>query len=146
MSNQIKAEAKRLGFYACGIARAEPVENESVREFKEWINKGGHAGMQYLEHHEDLRFDPRLLVPGTKSIVCVALNYSPHKHVKGFADYAIGRDYHDIVKQKLHELATYIYGVGNQSTRYRAFSDSAPILERYWAQRAGIGLWDETTC
>ena len=105
LSHEIKAEALRLGFSACGIARAEPVDEATAAAFREWLQSGGHATMQYMENYEDKRLDPRLLMPGVKSIICVALNNTPETPVKGFANYAIGKDYHDIVKQKLHQLA-----------------------------------------
>ena len=105
LSHEIKAEALRLGFSACGIARAEPVDEATAAAFREWLQSGGHATMQYMENYEDKRLDPRLLMPGVKSIISVALNYTPETPVKGFANYAIGKDYHDIVKQKLHQLA-----------------------------------------
>ena len=113
--------------------------------------------MQYMENYEDKRLDPRLLMPGVKSIICVALNYAPSQPVKGFANYAIGKDYHDIVKQKLYQLAQILAPLtppmggspnlteslpqgGGREGAFRAFSDSAPILERYWAMKAGLGF------
>ena len=161
LSHEIKAEALRLGFSACGIARAEPVDEATAAAFREWLQSGGHATMQYMENYEDKRLDPRLLMPGVKSIISVALNYTPETPVKGFANYAIGKDYHDIVKQKLHQLAQILaplqlppiggepyaanqeaspFGGGREGAPFRAFSDSAPVLERYWAMKAGLGF------
>ena len=157
LSHKIKAEALRLGFSACGIAKAEPVDAETARAFRNWLRQGGHATMQYMENYEDKRLDPRLLMPGVKSIICVALNYAPSQPVKGFANYAIGKDYHDIVKQKLYQLAQILAPLtpplggspnlteslpqgGGREGAFRAFSDSAPILERYWAMKAGLGF------
>ena len=140
LSHEIKAEALRLGFSACGIARAEPVDEATAAAFREWLQSGGHATMQYMENYEDKRLDPRLLMPGVKSIISVALNYTPETPVKGFANYAIGKDYHDIVKQKLHQLANSSLFTLHSSLNYRAFSDSAPVLERYWAMKAGLGF------
>ena len=139
-SHEIKAEALRLGFSACGIAKAEPVDAETAAAFRNWLHEGGHATMQYMENYEDKRLDPRLLMPGVKSIISVALNYTPAQPVKGFANYAIGKDYHDIVKQKLYQLANSSLITHHSSLQYRAFSDSAPILERYWAVKAGLGF------
>ena len=161
-SHEIKAEALRLGFSACGIAKAEPVDAETAAAFRNWLHEGGHATMQYMENYEDKRLDPRLLMPGVKSIISVALNYTPAQPVKGFANYAIGKDYHDIVKQKLYQLAKILAplqlppvgGVPQTANKeasptggglegaphFRAFSDSAPILERYWAVKAGLGF------
>ena len=138
LSLTIKAEAKNLGFFACGIAQADAVDPAVVASYKKWIGNGDHATMAYLENYPDKRFDPRLLMPGLKSIVSVALNYAPASHLPEgepqFAAYALGKDYHDVVKNKLHQLAD---GIG--IAEYRAFCDSAPILERYWAVKAGLG-------
>ena len=145
LSHKIKAEALRLGFSACGIAKAEPVDAKTAQAFRQWLRQGGHATMQYMENYEDKRLDPRLLMPGVKSIICVALNYAPSQPVKGFANYAIGKDYHDIVKQKLYQLAQILAPLtpplggspnlteslpqgGGREGAFRAFSDSAPIL------------------
>ena len=145
-SSQIKAEALRLGFDACGIAKAEPIRQEVAEEFREWLRQGHHASMQYMENHLEKRLNPQLLMEGVRSIVCVALNYKPsaQQNQEGYqlAAYALGRDYHDIVKEKLHQLAAYIigqWGDEEQPISYRAFADSAPVMERYWAMQAGIG-------
>ena len=142
LSREIKAEALRLGFSACGIAKAEPVDTEAAKAFQSWIQRGGHATMQYMENYEDKRLDPRILMPGVKSIISVALNYAPSQPVKGFANYAIGKDYHDIVKQKLYKLAAFIVSLSSspEGVSFRAFTDSAPVLERYWAMKAGLGF------
>lgn len=145
-SSQIKAEALRLGFDACGIAKAEPIRQEVAEEFREWLRQGHHASMQYMENHLEKRLNPQLLMEGVRSIVCVALNYKPsaQQNQEGYqlAAYALGRDYHDIVKEKLHQLAAYIikqWEDEEQPICYRAFTDSAPVMERYWAMQAGIG-------
>ena len=138
LTEKIKAEAKGLGFFACGIAKAEAVDSGTADGYRRWIADGGHASMHYLADNIDKRLDPRLLMPGVKSIVCVALSYSPAKTIPAdqyqIAYYAYGKDYHDVMKQKLHALA-FACGI----TTYRAFCDTAPVLERYWAQRAGLG-------
>ena len=94
--------------------------------------------MDYMAHNIDKRLDPCLLMPGVKSIVCVALNYAPAERMPEgelqFAAYALGQDYHDIVKSRLHALAARL-----NTTTYRAFCDTAPVLERYWAAQAGLG-------
>ncbi len=137
-SDIIKAEARNLGFFACGIAKAEPVDNSYALMFKNWLSRKGHADMEYMSNNTDKRLDPRLIMDGLKSIVCVALNYAPSqtlpKEELQFATYALGHDYHDIVKRKLHTLAENL-GI----THYRAFCDTAPVLEQYWATKAGIG-------
>ena len=138
LTEKIKAEAKGLGFFACGIAKAEAVDSDTADGYRRWIADGGHASMHYLADNIDKRLDPRLLMPGVKSIVCVALSYAPAKTIPAdqyqIAYYAYGKDYHDVMKQKLHALASAC-GI----TTYRAFCDTAPVLERYWAERAGLG-------
>ena len=138
LTEKIKAEAKGLGFFACGIAKAEAVDSDTADGYRRWIADGGHASMHYLADNIDKRLDPRLLMPGVKSIVCVALSYAPAKTIPAdqyqIAYYAYGKDYHDVMKQKLRALASAC-GI----TTYRAFCDTAPVLERYWAQRAGLG-------
>lgn len=134
----IKSEALRLGFDICGIAKAEIVADDAVQAYNHWIDKGRHATMQYLERNCDKRFSPTLLVEGCKSIICVAMNYTPKQHIEGIADYAQGRDYHKVVKERLHLLLQSINSVC--TVQGRAFCDSAPVLERYWAVKAGIGF------
>ena len=134
-SEQIKAEAKALGFFACGIAKAAPVPASCADQFRRWLDAGGHADMDYMERNVEKRLDPTLLMPGVKSIVCVALNYAPGRKLPDgepqIASYALGQDYHDIVKSRLHTLASRL-GI----TAYRAFCDTAPVLERSCAEQA----------
>lgn len=144
LSNKIKAEALSLGFSACGIARAEAVSPDVAEGFMAWLDNGGHATMSYMENHLEKRLDPRLLVPGTLSIVSVALNYAPAQRLPEgeyqIAAYALGQDYHDIVKGKLRKLVEKVeLEEGGETKEIRVFSDSAPILERYWAVKAGLG-------
>ena len=138
MTAKIKAEARSLGFFTCGIARAEAVDSDTAEGYRRWIADGHHASMQYLADNIEKRLDPRLLMEGVKSIVCVALSYAPAERMPAdqyqIACYAYGKDYHDVMKRKLHALAAAC-GISN----YRAFCDTAPVLERYWAQRAGLG-------
>lgn len=138
LKDKIKAEASRLGFFVCGFARAEPVSEAMRRHYLGWLADGRNADMAYLGNNLDKRFDPRLLMPGVKTIVVVAQNYFPARRLPEgepqIADYALGLDYHDIVKQKLRQLAVTV-GIAD----YRAFVDTAPVLERYWAVRAGLG-------
>jgi epoxyqueuosine reductase len=137
-SDKIKAEAKDLGFFACGIARACAVDDITTKEFRQWIDNGCYAGMEYMTNYPDKRLDPRRLMPEVKSIICVALSYAPQKRLPSnsyqIAAYAYGNDYHEIVKSKLHKLAERL-----TLQHYRAFCDTAPILERYWAVKAGLG-------
>lgn len=138
LKDKIKAEASRLGFFVCGFARAEPVSEAMRGHYLGWLADGRNADMAYLGNNLDKRFDPRLLMPGVKTIVVVAQNYFPARRLPEgepqIADYALGLDYHDIVKQKLRQLAATV-GIAD----YRAFVDTAPVLERYWAVRAGLG-------
>ena len=133
---QITQTAHQLGFSACGIAPAHDVKKEVSDAYLQWIAQGHHAEMNYLAQHLDKRFSPSLLVPGTKSIVSVALNYFPPQRIPStnyqIATYALGADYHDVLKEKLSQLQDAIGGL-------RSFCDTAPILERYWAVQAGVG-------
>ena len=168
---EIKVEAERLGFFACGIARAEPVDAETAAAVRGWISKGSQATMDYMANYTEKRLNPCLLVPGTKSIVSLAMNYAPAQTMPEteyqLAAYAYGQDYHDVMKAKLRQLAALIANkfegesdseVGendgdstaittpktNETSEepvgeIRVFVDTAPVLERYWAQRAGLG-------
>lgn len=140
-SDEIKQFALSLGFDVCGICCAENSGQES--EYSDWLSQNCHADMTYLERNIDKRLDPRLLFDNAKSIICVALNYYPKEKmpdsVPQFAYYAYGTDYHDVVKGKLNQLFDFIKQRYPEVTG-RAFSDSAPILERYWAAQAGIGF------
>lgn len=133
----IKSEAARLGFSVCGIAKAETVSTETVEEYNKWIEDGKHGTMQYLQRNCDKRFDPTMLVEGCKSIIVAAMNYMPVKEVEGIAWYATGKDYHKAIKDRLYLLLQAIKDI--REVNGRPFCDSAPVLERYWAVRAGLG-------
>lgn len=139
----IKAKAQSLGFYTCGIARAEAIPASEYTQLELWLKQGKQGEMTYLERHLDLRRDPRLLVPGTETIIMVAMNYYPHIHqpegMLKVARYAYGRDYHKVIKKRLNQLLAYIQSEIAPECTGRAFADSAPLLERYWAEQAGIG-------
>lgn len=142
-SAQIKEYAYSLGFDACGICKAEEVEVEAQRHFEQWIANSYHADMGYMAKNEEKRLNPALLVEGARSIVCVALNYYPDvkqpEDYPQFAYYAYGKDYHDVVKAKLQKLYEYIQTI-ELSIEGRYFVDTAPMLERYWAAKAGLGF------
>lgn len=146
-AQQIKAEATRLGFYRCGLAPAEPVDETCADCYREWLARGAHAGMHYLEHHADKRFSPQALVPGARTIVSVALNYYPDIHLPAdslqLAWYAYGQDYHDVMKARLQALMQAIRRQLPPATadrlEGRCFCDTAPVPERYWAWRCGLG-------
>lgn len=161
-ADKIKAEALRLGFSACGMARAEAVDETTSEAFKSWCAQGMQAGMNYMENHADKRLDPRLLMEGTRAIVSVALNYYPARQLREdqyqFAWYAYGKDYHDIMKEKLQALQAFICrdhqsaAAPNLLSQHaplplqsRVFCDTAPVLERYWAHRAGLGWIGKNT-
>lgn len=142
ITEQIKAEALRLGFSACGIAPAEEVSPEARQALSNWLSEGRQADMHYMENYFEKRCDPRLLVEGCRSIISVALNYYPeqqlHEDQYQFAWYAYGKDYHDIMRNKLNALFSFI-NTNITPVNGRVFCDTAPLLERYWAWRAGLG-------
>ena len=139
----IQAEARRLGFEACGFAKAVPVSEEMAHVLDHWTSSGYHADMQYMERNRHLRLDPTQLVPGCQTLIVVALNYYPQQLLphEGYqiAYYAYGKDYHRVVKDKLLQLLTYVKALV-PGVEGRAFCDTAPLLERYWAVQAGIGF------
>ena len=148
-AKQIKAEALRLGFSACGVAPAEAVNKTVSNAFCHWHSHGMQAGMNYMGNHLEKRLDPRLLVEGTRSIVSVAHNYYPSRFLREdqyqFAWYAYGKDYHDIMKARLTALQEYISAHSPLPLQSRIFCDTAPVLERYWAWRAGLGWIGKNT-
>lgn len=145
-SEEIKQHALTLGFDACGICHADDSGKEA--HYQQWLSENCHADMEYLERNIDKRLDPRLLVENAKSIICVALNYYPQEklpsHVPQFAYYAYGQDYHDVVRGRLNQLFNFIQRRFPEASG-RCFSDSAPVLERFWAARAGLGFIGKNT-
>lgn len=139
----IQEEALRLGFSACGFAKAGPVGNDVARVIDCWTASGYHAGMGYMERNRHLRLDPTQLVPGCHTLIVTALNYYPKQLLpkEGYqiAYYAYGKDYHRVVKDKLYQLLAYIKTLVPAADG-RAFCDTAPLLERYWAVKAGLGF------
>jgi epoxyqueuosine reductase len=137
----IKNEALRLGFMACGISKAGFLEEEAPK-LEEWLKRGYHGEMKWMENHFDKRLDPTKLVDGAKSVITVLLNYYPSKQqnegAPKIAKYAYGEDYHFVIKRKLKELNHFI----NQEigeVNGRAFVDSAPVMDRAWAEKSGLG-------
>ncbi|MCK5816115.1 MAG: tRNA epoxyqueuosine(34) reductase QueG [Flavobacteriaceae bacterium] len=140
-SQLIKNEALRLGFSACGIAKATFLEKEAPR-LEGWLKNKYQGEMNYLENYFDKRLDPKLLVDGAKSVISLSFNYFPEKIQKKdsykLAKYAYGYDYHHVIKSKLKELYQFIQNeIGEIDGR--AFVDSAPVMERAWAEKSGIG-------
>lgn len=138
----LKNKAQELGFSHCGVAKAGFLEEEAPR-LEAWLKQHMHGQMHYMANHFDKRLDPSLLVPGAKSLVSLTYNYFPKKdfsqssHYK-IAKYAYGTDYHFVVKDKLRQLMQYMQETIGE-IEGRAFVDSAPVMERQWAQKAGIG-------
>ena len=137
----LKQEALRLGFSACGIAQARPVDEDTALAYRQWIAQGCHADMHYLANNIDKRLDPTLLLPGARSIIVVALNYTPPRRMPPseyrIADYALGKDYHDVMKQRLRQLWAILSSSPEDGL---ICVDTVPILERYWAWQAGLGF------
>lgn len=136
----IKSEAKRLGFLSCGISKAGFLEEDAPR-LEDWLNKQMNGQMTYMENNFDKRLDPTLLVDGAKSVVSLLLNYYPSEFKKDsykISKYAYGQDYHFVIKEKLNELLASIQSnIGEVSGR--AFVDSAPVLDKAWATKSGLG-------
>jgi epoxyqueuosine reductase len=141
-SQLIKAEAQKLGFLFCGISKAEFLEQEAPR-LENWLQKGMHGEMAYMENYFDKRLDPRLLVDGAKSVISLGLNYYSDNQqadpsAPKISKYAFGADYHTVIKEKLKQL---LYTINEQIGEVcgRAFVDSAPVLDKAWAKKAGLG-------
>ena len=149
LTSKLKEKAAELGFDACGVARAKALEDQRA-VLSGWLDKGHNAGMGYMANHFEKRLDPRKLVPGAKSVIVVAQNYYPANAMSSesyykVARYAYGKDYHSVVKKKLYNLAEFLTQTGGKHI-FRVFCDSAPVLERSWAQRAGLGNYGKNTC
>lgn len=144
----IKSQARSLGFAACGIAAARPVDGEAVARYGQWLERGHHGCLRWAAGHQDLRSDPSLLLDGAHTVISLALNYYPAQFqpqgTLRVAYYAYGRDYHEVMREKLTALARYIEQLTPCSTRVCV--DSAPVRERYWAQQAGIGFVGRNNC
>jgi epoxyqueuosine reductase len=138
----LKAEAKRLGFLSCGVSKAGFLEEEAPR-LEAWLKKNSHGKMQYMENHFDKRLDPTLLVEDSKSVVSLIYNYFPEDtqhdpEAPKISKYAYGRDYHFVIKDKLKQLLEFVKAEIGE-VHGRAFVDSAPILEKAWAKKSGLG-------
>lgn len=150
LAQALKQEARRLGFDACGLSRAEKLDEESYR-LEEWLRQGRHASMAWMENHFEKRTDPRLLVDGAKTVVSVLHNYfqedydeEPDSNVGRISRYAWGSDYHEILKEKLFLLFEWIRTeVGEVGGR--AFVDSAPVMDKAWARKSGLGWIGKST-
>lgn len=143
----IKSEAKRLGFLSCGISKAGFLEEEAPR-LEKWLNNNMNGQMSYMENHFDKRLNPTLLVDGAKSVISLLLNYYPsefqNEESYKISKYAYGQDYHFVIKEKLKELLHFIQTeIGEVSGR--AFVDSAPVLDKAWAAKSGLGWMGKNT-
>ncbi|MDO7173430.1 tRNA epoxyqueuosine(34) reductase QueG [Mariniflexile sp. AS56] len=140
-SQLIKTEAKRLGFLSCGVSKAEFLEEEAPR-LEKWLNKNMHGQMQYMENHFDKRLDPTKLVEDSKSVISLLLNYYPEEaqteNSFKLSKYAYGTDYHFVIKDKLKSLLNFIQEEIGE-VHGRAFVDSAPVLDKAWAAKSGLG-------
>ena len=140
-TEMIKAEAARLGFMSCGISKAEFLDKEAPR-LEQWLQEGRHGEMKYMENYFDKRLDPTRLVEGSKSVISLLLNYYPAEKQREdsykISKYAYGTDYHFVIKDKLKKLMQFIEEeIGEVDGR--AFVDSAPVLDKAWAAKSGLG-------
>ncbi len=140
-TKMIKTEAKRLGFLSCGISKADFLEEDAPR-LEKWLKQGMHGEMGYMANNFDKRLDPRLLVDGAKSVISLLLNYYPSQEQRDdtykISKYAYGQDYHHVIKSKLRQLHEFILEeIGEVNGR--AFVDSAPVLDKAWAAKSGLG-------
>ncbi len=137
----VKKLAADLGFGYCGIAKAIKLDDDA-RRLETWLNKGMQGSMRYMERYFDLRIDPCQLVPGAKSVITLLLNYFPkekqHDDAPKISKYAYGKDYHEVIRKKLNMFLDLIRKQIGE-IHGRGFVDSAPVLERTWAQRSGLG-------
>lgn len=146
-ASHIKAKAEQYDFLACGIAEAVPLYEDAHR-LERWLKQNQHAGMDYMERNFDLRIDVSKLVPNAKSVITLLYNYYPKEYQRQdsfkIAKYAYGKDYHKVIKQKLKHFTRELeQEIG--AFQYRFFVDSAPVLERSWAQRSGLGWIGKNT-
>jgi epoxyqueuosine reductase len=141
MTNIIKHTASGLGFDYCGIAKAQVLDDDA-RRLEQWLSKGMQGNMHYMENYFDVRIDPSKLVPGATSVITLMMNYFPSTqqkdHAPKIAKYAYGNDYHEVIREKLKALITHIKKEAGDING-RGFVDSAPVLERAWAQKSGLG-------
>jgi epoxyqueuosine reductase len=138
----VRRYASELGFEYCGIARAQRLDDDA-RRLESWLNKGMHGSMKYMENHFDMRVDPSKLVPGARSVITLLLNYFPEQlqndtSAYRVSKYAYGNDYHEVIRSKLNLFLQQLReNIGEINGR--GFVDSAPVLERSWAQKTGAG-------
>lgn len=148
LTNEIRDEARRLGFAACGFARVRPLK-EFQHKYQQWIDNGYHASMSYMERNVDKRFDPGKLVEGAKTVISLLYNYYTPDQLSQttykVSRYAYGTDYHEVIRDKLNALDAFIRA-RSVNVVQRSYVDSAPVLERAWAQESGLGWIGKNTC
>lgn len=149
LAQALKAEARRLGFDACGISKAEPLDEEA-RRLEAWLQAGYHGTMDWMERHFDKRIDPTKLVEGARSIISVLYNYyqpvTPNTSpaTGKISRYAWGDDYHEVLKEKLYQLFAWLQAQVGE-VHGRAFVDSGPVMDKAWARRSGLGWMGKHT-
>jgi epoxyqueuosine reductase len=148
LSESIKNKAAELGFFSCGISQAGNLEEDTVR-LRQWLEIGYHSGMAYMANHFEKRIDPRKLAENAKSVISILYNYAPKQRIPEndnykISSYAYGSDYHFVLKRKLRQLIAFIKEQAGDISA-RAFVDSAPVLERAWAVRSGLGWIGKNT-
>jgi epoxyqueuosine reductase len=139
-SGLVKQMAVQYGFDYCGIAKAVPLD-EDGRRLENWLNKGMNGNMHYMENYFDLRIDPSRLVPGARSVITLLKNYYPseiREQELKISKYAYGKDYHEVLRPRLQSMISALQDKIGQFNG-RGFVDSAPVLERAWAQKTGLG-------
>ena len=142
IKQSIKSLATQLGFEACGFAHAGRINSEAERQYNQWLDEGKNGCMHWAENYQELRNDPRELLPQAKTVIVLALNYFPPRTMPPTAPqvayYAYGADYHKVLKKKMKQLTKFI--TDSTGEQCRSCVDSAPVRERYWAQQAGVGF------
>ena len=143
-SDDVKRIAQEVGFDACGIARADALTDEEY-PLRSWLAKGWHAGLSYMERNIDMRMDPRLLVPGARSVICCVSAYPPPSSAGGIAAYARTREYHKVIKDMLHKMLSRLGldtadGAPASCRQNKICCDTVPISDKHWAARAGLGF------
>lgn len=127
-----------MGFVACGIAKAEPVAGQFAARFHRWLELGYCGELDYMRKNVEMRLRPELLVPGVRTIVSLAMNFMPQNRQPAISIYAQGRDYHEVMRQRMKNL------MEEMGLEGRCFVDTAPVLERYWAWRSGVGIYTKS--
>lgn len=148
LTGYIRQEAKSMGFFDCGISKVDFLKDAS-QKVEQWLENGHHASMSYMERNREKRYDPALLVEHAKSVITVLYNYFPKKTLPvennyKISKYAYGKDYHFVIKQKLNSLLEKIEKKAGKRMA-RVFVDSAPVLDRAWAIRSGLGFIGKNT-